>query len=189
MKRSRILFLLGVLVAAFGVRANAQTTITQRTIPNPNGQTVATPAANLPLPASVAAQPAAVLPQNPDEMRRRIAAAVEDILSLYGNPPFAEVITNDQVRAAALRSQLALVGQAESLRTEIANLTATRDNLAAQVAAKERELAYFREQAATLQQTLAASLDRLTKIPQTPQPGPAAPSAGGSTGATNSPVK
>jgi len=167
-----------VMAATAAPYALAQTTISQRVIPGPNGQTPQVSEAKLPMPANVTSQPAAVLPPNPEEMRRRIAAAVEEILSLYGNPPFAEVITNDQVRAAALRAQLAKVAKAESLTSEIAKLTEQRDGLALQVQAKERELAYFREQTINLQQTLAATLDRLSKVP------PSGPTALG-TSATN----
>jgi hypothetical protein len=153
------------LAAAF---ANAQTTIQARTVPSTDAapqeqSSLALP--RLPMPAEVTRQPTAVLPVNQEEMRRRISSAVEEILALYGNPPFAEVVTNDAIKAAALRAHLSLVGQTESLRVEVASLTARKAAMQAEVDAKEKELEYFRAQAARLQQALEVTVQRLTQMP------------------------
>lgn len=162
--RPSIIFAAALAAAA---SSDAQTTIESRMIARPNvaGQAETTPAAHLPVPAAIAAQPAAVLPANPDEMRQRVAAAVEEVLSLYGNPQFAEVITNDPVKAATLRAQLALVSQADTLRAEVVSLQTKKESLVSEVAAKEKELAYFRNQVTRLRQTLSVAIDRLAQMP------------------------
>jgi hypothetical protein len=154
------------LALAAALPGKAQTSIEARTIPSADGQAQqSVPMPHIPTPEAVNAQPSAVLPPNQDEIRRRVAAAVEEVLALYGNPPFAEVITNDQPKAAALRAQLAMIGQVEALRAEVASLTARKEALQLEVEAKEKELAYFRDQAAKLRQAIDVTVERLTQVP------------------------
>lgn len=130
---------------------DAQTSIECRVIPGPSGIQTAPPEAHIPLPSQVANQPAPVLPANSAEMNKKIAAAVEGVLAAYGNPTYAQVVTNDAAKAALLRAQLAKADQADALRTEVEFLSKQKDALSAEIAAKKKEIEYLQQQTSRLE--------------------------------------
>lgn len=101
---------------------------------------------------------------SPANIRRDVIAAVEQVLALHGNPPFAELVTNDSNLAASLRERLDAVRDREKLTKEVTELTARKSALLEELARKEAELAYAREQTAKLSATIqrvTAELDRI----------------------------
>jgi hypothetical protein len=76
-----------------------------------------------------------------EEMLDRMQTAVEEVAELYGNPEFLQVFTNDAGRADDLRRKLAAARGAEDANLELASLKKRRDELAADIALKEREAA------------------------------------------------
>ena len=84
-----------------------------------------------------------------EEMLDRMQAAVEEVAQLYGNPAFLQVFTNDAARAEDLKRRLAQAQGSDEARIDLASLQKRREELAADIALKEREAA-----------RLAAKLDR-----------------------------
>jgi hypothetical protein len=107
-----------------------------------------------------------------EEMILRMRMAVEEVAAQYGNPGFAQVFTNDPVRAKVLRRRMAILKQVDLLNAEIATLethkTQTQQELQTtrqRVETSKQELKTIEEQvremntrlqsARTLLQTLA----------------------------------
>lgn len=107
-------------------------------------------------------------------IRRDVIAAVEQVLALHGNPPFAELVTNDAALAASLRDRLDAVRDREKLNKEVAELTSRRVELLEELARKEAELAYARDQTAKLSATIQRVTTELARI-QTGMAADAAP--------------
>jgi hypothetical protein len=61
-----------------------------------------------------------------EEMITRMKMAVEDVAAQYGNPSFAQVFTNDPVRAKVLRRRMDVLKQVDRLNAEIATLETRR---------------------------------------------------------------
>lgn len=101
-----------------------------------------------------------------DEMRRKIVAAVEEILITYGNPAFAEVITNDPVKAAELRRRIADTRSGEELQRAVAALTQQREELKNDIALRERELEQLRLRAGKLRGTIDQAVNQLQRVQQ-----------------------
>lgn len=74
------------------------------------------------------------------EIKRKVIAAVEEVLMRYGNPPFAEIITNDPAKAAQIKERLETVRDGERLRAEIEAMIAKKEALAVEIALKETEI-------------------------------------------------
>ena len=87
-----------------------------------------------------------------EEMRVRMRQAVGQVAEEYGNPPFAEVFTNDPIRARVLRNRLRLLGNYEELAAEVRQLAAEREKrsqeLKAEVALLEQRRQLAAEKAA-----------------------------------------
>lgn len=90
------------------------------------------------------------------EMKRKIVGAVEEILQLYGNPSFAEVVTNDPQKAADLRARISASTSSDQIRSEVAELEKRRNDMLADIALREREVEALKVRAARLR----ASLDQ-----------------------------
>lgn len=97
-------------------------------------------------------------------IRRDVIAAVEQVLALHGNPPFAELVTNDPALAASLRARLDAVRDREKLTAEVAALAERRTLILEELARKEAELAFAREQTARLSATITRVSGELTRI-------------------------
>ncbi|AHF94991.1 hypothetical protein OPIT5_00210 (plasmid) [Opitutaceae bacterium TAV5] len=80
---------------------------------------------------------------------------------LYGNPPFAEIITNDPGRASEIRRRLAIVKDADAIKAEITALTDKKENLLAQIALRETELNKARLDLGRLRQLIDQTIDTL----------------------------
>ena len=91
-----------------------------------------------------------------EEMRARMRIAVEKVAAEYGNPVFAEVFTNDTLRARVLGGRLQLLHNYEDLLAQIAGLEKQREaaaqavdeasrNRMAQIQAEIRQLERQRE--------------------------------------------
>ena len=76
-----------------------------------------------------------------EEMLDRMQAAVEEVAELYGNPAFLQVFTNDAARAVDLKRRLIAEQTGEEVRLQLASLQKRREDLAADIALKEREAA------------------------------------------------
>jgi hypothetical protein len=111
-----------------------------------------------------AAGPAAQTPEQSAKIRRDVIAAVEQVLALHGNPPFAELVTNDQTLVAALRQRLDAVRDRDRLERETQELATRKAALIAELAQKEKELTYAREQVALLSGTIARVSGEMKRI-------------------------
>ena len=101
-----------------------------------------------------------------DEMLGKMRAAVEEIAQLYGNPLFLQVFTNDDARAAELKLRLRSAQSGAEISREIDGLKRKRDDLAGDIALKNREAARLGEklvrQRAALD-ALAAAVEQARK--------------------------
>jgi hypothetical protein len=99
-------------------------------------------------------------------MLGKMRAAVEEIAQLYGNPLFLQVFTNDDARAAELKLRLRSAQSGAEISREIDGLKRKRDDLAGDIALKNREAARLGEklvrQRAALD-ALAAAVEQARK--------------------------
>lgn len=88
-----------------------------------------------------------------EEMRVRMRLAVERVAAEYGNPVFAELFTNDPLRARVLRNRLQLLKDYEALTARVVEMEQQRQAVADSVEAAIR-------QRSALIQTGIADLER-----------------------------
>jgi peptidoglycan hydrolase CwlO-like protein len=97
------------------------------------------------------------------EIDAGVMSAVEGVLARFGNPPYAEVITNDPVKAQELHMRLNAVKDADKLRAEIQQLTKQRDTLRAENQRTQDELTQNRTEIMRLYRNIDAAINKLNE--------------------------
>jgi hypothetical protein len=92
-----------------------------------------------------------------EEMITRMKMAVEDVAAQYGNPSFAQVFTNDPVRAKVLRRRLEILKQVDRLNAEIADLETRRTQ-------SRQELQVSRQRVESTKQELKSIQDQVREM-------------------------
>ncbi|OAM89945.1 hypothetical protein OH491_16990 [Termitidicoccus mucosus] len=92
-----------------------------------------------------------------EEMITRMKMAVEDVAAQYGNPSFAQVFTNDPVRAKVLRRRMEVLKQVDRLNAEIATLETHRTQ-------SQQELQVTRQRVESSKQELKTIQDQVREM-------------------------
>jgi hypothetical protein len=134
--------------------------------------------------------PSVAMPANPyygaskADIDRQVMRAIEEVLMRFGNPPYAEIVTNDPVKAEELRYRLNAVQSGSKIKSEIDGLEARKSVLIAEVQQRENETARMRMDIARLHRVLTNTLNELSRTQRMIEDGgynlPVATSTGGS---------
>ena len=100
-------------------------------------------------------------------MRARMRIAVEKVASEFGNPVFAEVFTNDPLRARVLGGRLKLLQNYEELVAQIAALEQQRNEVAESVdEASRQRMAQIQAEIRQMEQQRKAVADAVSRAVQ-----------------------
>jgi hypothetical protein len=96
-----------------------------------------------------------------EEMITRMKMAVEDVAAQYGNPSFAQVFTNDPVRAKVLRRRMEVLRQVDRLNAEIAALETRRTQSRQELQATRQRVESTKQELKTIQDQVREMNTRL----------------------------
>jgi hypothetical protein len=96
-----------------------------------------------------------------EEMITRMKMAVEDVAAQYGNPSFAQVFTNDSVRAKVLRRRMEILKQVDRLNAEIAVLETRRTQSLQELQVTRQRVEATRQELKTVQDQVREMNTRL----------------------------
>jgi hypothetical protein len=96
-----------------------------------------------------------------EEMILRMRIAVEEVASQYGNPSFAQVFTNDPVRAKVLRRRMETLKQVDRLNAEIAVLETRRTQSRHELQATQQRVEVSKQELTNIEERVREMNSRL----------------------------
>lgn len=101
---------------------------------------------------------------NMAQVRKDVVAAVDQVLALHGNPPFAELINNNPALAAKLNERLRLVASFQQVQKDLLEAEAQKKRLGEELAQRQKELDFARESAGRLRSLIDVTMKDLARI-------------------------
>jgi septal ring factor EnvC (AmiA/AmiB activator) len=91
----------------------------------------------------------------------RMTMAVEEVAAQYGSPSFAQVFTNDPVRAKVLRRRMEILKQVDRLNAEIALLETRRTQSNQELQVTQQRVEKSKQELTTIQEQVREMNTRL----------------------------